>query len=133
MTRIARFLRADSGAAMVEFSLVATLVFFPLVFGLIEFGRVVMIKSAVTAAAREGVRFAIVHGGSSGKVADSTMVADSVKARTKIAPITVRTTWTPDKAPGSTATVQVTYSYVPIVRLISARTITSQSQQIINF
>jgi Flp pilus assembly protein TadG len=118
---------------MVEFALVATIVFFPLVFGLIEFGRVVMVKSAITAAAREGVRYAIVHGGTSGNIADSTMVANYVIGRTKISPITVRPRWTGSKAPGDTATVIVSYQYNPIVRLIPSRTLSSQSRQIIAF
>ena len=74
MKRTVRFWRDEAGAAMVEFALVAVLVFFPLVFGLIELGRIVFAKTTVTAAAREGVRYAIVHGGASGAVADSTMV-----------------------------------------------------------
>ncbi|MGI9042492.1 MAG: TadE/TadG family type IV pilus assembly protein [Gemmatimonadaceae bacterium] len=56
------FLRDETGASMVEFALVATIVFFPLVFGVVELGRQVFAKTTVTAAAREGVRFAIVHG-----------------------------------------------------------------------
>ena len=116
---------------MVEFALVAVLVFFPLVFGLIELGRAVFAKTTVTAAAREGVRYAIVHGGASGAVADSTMVANYVIGRTKIAPIVVRPKWNPGQDPGDTATVEVSYVYTPIIPLIPARTIRSTSKQII--
>ena len=46
---------------MVEFALVVSLVFLPMVFGIIEFGRFIWTKTMITAAAREGVRYAIVH------------------------------------------------------------------------
>ena len=51
-----RFGKDESGAAMVEFAVVAGLIFIPLVFGILEFGRVIWTKNMVTAAAREGVR-----------------------------------------------------------------------------
>ena len=134
MSRISRFVRDEAGAAMVEFALVSILVFFPLVFGIVEFGRVVMAKSAITAAAREGVRFAIVRGNLASTPADSTAVADYVKSRTKIAPIDVKTTWKLGKAPGDTVFVQVSYTYVPIVKFITkGQTFTARSQQVIAY
>ena len=90
-----RFVRADErGAAMVEFAIVAAVIFIPLVFGIIEFGRLVWSKTMVTAAAREGVRFAIVRGASSGAPADSATIATYVKGRTQLTPIVVRPSWT---------------------------------------
>jgi Flp pilus assembly protein TadG len=121
------------GAAIFEFALVVSLVFLPFVFGVIEFGRLSWMKTTVTAAAREGVRYAIVHGAESGATADSAAVSDYVKARTQLSPITVRPSWTPDKAPGDTVYVQVTYTYVPIVRIIPSKTLTSTSKGIIAF
>jgi Flp pilus assembly protein TadG len=47
-----------SGVAAVEFALVAP-IFFLLVFGLIEFGRMMMVQQALTNAAREGSRVAV--------------------------------------------------------------------------
>lgn len=119
---------------MVEFAIVAGLVFIPMVFGIIEFGRLIWAKTTITAAAREGVRFAIVRGSSSGAVADSAAVANYVIARTQLSPIFVSTTWTGAKDPAKdTAKVQVTYTYTPIVPIIPSKTITSTSQQIIAF
>ena len=118
---------------MVEFAVVVGVVFLPLLFGIIEFGRLTYYKTTVTAAAREGVRYAIVHGSASGSTADSTAVANYVKGRTQLTPIVVKPSWSPGKNPGDTAQVQVTYSYVPIVRIISAKTLTSTSKQIIAF
>lgn len=118
---------------MVEFALVFGVVFLPMVFGVIEFGRAVWVKTTVTTAAREGVRYAIVRGTLSGVVTDSAAVANYVKGKTQLTGIVVRPSWTPDKAWGSTVQVQVTYNYVPVVPLMSARTITSTSRQVIAF
>lgn len=49
------------GAAVVEFALVAP-VFFLLVFGMIEFGRMVMVQQVITNASREGARVAVLDG-----------------------------------------------------------------------
>jgi Flp pilus assembly protein TadG len=50
------------GQALVEVALVAPL-FFLLVFGTIDLGRVIWANDAVASAAREGARYASVHGG----------------------------------------------------------------------
>jgi Flp pilus assembly protein TadG len=49
------------GAAVVEFAIVAP-VFFLLVFGMIEYGRLVMVQQILTNASREGARFAVIEG-----------------------------------------------------------------------
>lgn len=49
------------GAAMVEFAVVAP-IFFMIVFGVIEFGRGLMVQQLLTNAARNGARKAIVGG-----------------------------------------------------------------------
>ena len=52
------------GQAMTEFALVAP-IFFVLLFSIIEFGRAVYYIQMLNNAAREGARYAIVHGGAS--------------------------------------------------------------------
>ena len=99
---VRRFARDERGAAMVEFAVVAVVFFIPLIFGIIEFGRMAWTKSTLTAAAREGVRYAIVHGSTSGDIADSAAVADTVEARTALGGIIVSTQWIPAKNPGDT-------------------------------
>lgn len=125
---------------MVEFALVTTAVLIPLLFGIIEFGRLVWAKDMITSAAREGVRYAIVHGTQCQlaptpcTLADSAAVADTVKARIPLGPLTVRPRWANDKHPGDTVTVIVNYTYTPIVKvpfLTSAKTITATSKQIV--
>ena len=131
--RLRRFLFAESGTAMVELALVAGGIVIPLVFGVIELGRSVYAKTTITAAAREGVRYAIVHGSQSGAVADSAAIADYVQGRTVLSPIVVRPSWSPNKDYGSVATVTVTYNYVPLVPVIRPRTLRSTSKQVIAF
>jgi Flp pilus assembly protein TadG len=53
--------RNRRGAAAVEFAVVAPL-FFLLVFGMIEFGRMVMVQQVITNASREGARRAVLDG-----------------------------------------------------------------------
>jgi Flp pilus assembly protein TadG len=55
------FRKQRRGAAAVEFAVVAP-VFFLLVFGMIEYGRMVMVQQIVTNAAREGTRTAVLDG-----------------------------------------------------------------------
>jgi len=54
--------RRSRGQAITEFALVAPFFFF-LLFSIIEFGRVVYYIQLLNNAAREGARYAIVHGG----------------------------------------------------------------------
>jgi Flp pilus assembly protein TadG len=136
MKVLRRFRKDEKGAAMVEFAIVAGLVFIPLMFGVIEFGRLIWAKNMVTSAAREGVRYAIVHGSSSGATFDSAAVANYVIGRTQISPIKVSTTWTGAKDPQDTVRVTVRYDYVPVVKvpgLVTTKTVTGVSQQIIAF
>ncbi len=49
------------GAAAVEFAIVAP-VFFLMIFGMIEFGRMIMVQQLITNASREGARLAVLDG-----------------------------------------------------------------------
>lgn len=55
------------GAAVVEFAIIAP-VFFLLVFGMLEFGRMIMVQQILTNASREGARRAVLDGATSGEV-----------------------------------------------------------------
>jgi len=123
---------------MVEFALVTAFILVPLLFGVIEFGRLTWSKDTIVAAAREGARYAIVHGSNCElagcTLADSAAVANTVIARTQLSPISVRTQWAQDKDVGDTVTVTVTYVYTPIVKvpfLTAAKTITGRSRQVV--
>jgi len=56
-----RSFRRNRGAAAVEFAVVAPLFFF-LIFGMIEYGRMVMVQQMLTNASREGARRAVLDG-----------------------------------------------------------------------
>ena len=55
------------GAAAVEFAIVAP-IFFLVVFGIIEFGRVMLVKNVITNASREAARVAVIDGATSTEV-----------------------------------------------------------------
>lgn len=59
--------RRRRGAAVVEFAIVVP-IFFLMVFGMIEFGRMVMVHQLLTGAARDGARRAVVNGATAGDV-----------------------------------------------------------------
>lgn len=62
LEKVCRLCRRNRrGAAAVEFAIIAPL-FFLLIFGLIEFGRMVMVQQIITNASREGARIAVLDG-----------------------------------------------------------------------
>lgn len=68
LERLCRFCRINRrGAAAVEFALVAPL-FFLLIFGMIEFGRMIMVQQVITNASREGARAAVLDGSTHSEV-----------------------------------------------------------------
>ena len=67
------------GQALVEVALVAPL-FFALLFGLIDLGRVIWAIDSVGAAAREGARYASVHAGTEGILGADPKSSDAIKA-----------------------------------------------------
>ncbi|HEV2968401.1 MAG TPA: TadE/TadG family type IV pilus assembly protein [Pirellulales bacterium] len=128
-----RFIRANlryrRGAAAVEFALVAP-VFFILLFGLIEYGRAVMVQQILTNAAREGGRVAILT------TATSTSVKSAVTTYLTNAGISGATpTVSPDPATatsGQTITVQVTVpftsvSWLPTPQWLGSKTLKAVS------
>ncbi|HEX5875510.1 MAG TPA: TadE family protein [Pyrinomonadaceae bacterium] len=54
------FRKNERGTSLAEFAVVATF-FFMLIFGVIEFGRLLYTHNALTDAARRGARYAIIH------------------------------------------------------------------------
>jgi hypothetical protein len=88
----------------------------------------------VVTAAREGSRFAVVHGTQSGATFDSLAVATYVEGKTQLSPIKVQTSWTGDKSAGDTVVVTVSYVYTPVVKvpgLLTSKTVTGRSTQVI--
>jgi Flp pilus assembly protein TadG len=107
-----RSYRKKRGAAAVEFAIVAPL-FFLLLFGMIEYGRCVLVQQVLTNASREGARRAVLDGTDTSDVIE---VIDGYLANASITGATV--TVNPDP-PGNAlfgepvaVTVQVPFSQV---------------------
>ena len=100
------------GAAAVEFAVVAP-VFLLLVFGMIEYGRMVMVQQVITNASREGARAGVLDGSSN---ADVLSVVDQYLSSGSItgATITVTPTNPEDAEFGDpvTVTVDIPFSQV---------------------
>lgn len=123
------------GQALVEFSLVAPL-FFLLLFAIIDFGRYVYYVQVLNNAAREGARYAIVHGAASlsptGPPDDPSGAAVIGVVRNYAigvigindpSMLTVTPTWgtppaVPDNDRGTTVTVEVTYAFTSAIPLV---------------
>jgi Flp pilus assembly protein TadG len=128
-----RFCGDETGAAMVEFAIAST-VFVTILLGILEFGYAAWAKNSVGAAAREGARYAIVHGGQSGRIADSAMVANYVKSKTALDnTIVVVTTWAnvTTKDPGTTVSVKVRHAVPRRGPFLPTRTDSSTSTMVI--
>lgn len=72
--------RHSEGQALVEVALVAPL-FFAIVFGIIDLGRIIWANDVVANAAREGARYASVHAGMAGLTDPAT--PDEIREHTK--------------------------------------------------
>jgi len=100
------------GAAVVEFAVVAP-VFFLLVFGMIEYGRMVMVQQIMTNASREGARLAVLDGVATGDVVSS---VDGYLAGAGITGASVSVTTNapvaPDFAESMTVTVGIPFNQV---------------------
>lgn len=112
------------GTAVVEFAVVAP-VFLLLAFGMIEFGRMVMVEQILADAAREGARLAAFNG-----VSDAEAVA-AVEARLAEASIRGATVTVASNAP-QTQTVSVAIpfsqvSWLPVPKYLGSRTLRAQT------
>ncbi|HEY7634505.1 MAG TPA: TadE family protein [Gemmatimonadales bacterium] len=83
LIQLQKLWRREEGQALAEFALVLPVLFF-LIAGIIEFGRGWNIKQAVTDAAREGARWAVVQDATITSTGD---VAHKVKLRLALANI----------------------------------------------
>jgi hypothetical protein len=137
------------GQALVEFALVAP-IFFLLLFSIIEAGRFIFHYEMLSNAARDGARYAIVHGSNSscpsgpmpGGVANPCDLAgDNVKDAVRDAAISLVATgefdvldpvWDPNNQRGSRVTVSVSYGYNSLLPLLPTITIAAESTLVIN-
>jgi Flp pilus assembly protein TadG len=105
-----------------------------LIFGIVSFAMTVYTYSFLSNAARDAVRYAIVHGSKSTSPATSDVIQTFVRNEAqglKASAISVSTSWNPDNRPGSTVNVQVSYSYQPFYPFNSVTLPLSSSAQMV--
>ena len=127
--RVAR--RGEGGQALAEFAMVS-LVFFMLVFGMVDIGRAVWHYNTLAQATREGTRYAIVHGADSSDPSgpgsasytppnSDTQVSQVVENHAtslNAELLTVEATWTDGtNDPGSRVTVSAQYTFEPLFNM----------------
>lgn len=143
--------RRPRGQALAEFAMVAP-IFFLLLFGIIEGGRFILYYQALHNAAREGARYAIVHGSNSscpsgpmpaGMAAPACYDAGgaNVEQRVKDAAfgllgsaVLVDRDWDPDNGRSSKVTVRATHTYSTLIPIVPFPPITieAESRLVIN-
>ncbi|HVE69426.1 MAG TPA: TadE family protein [Solirubrobacteraceae bacterium] len=123
--RADRFRRREGGQSLVEFALVLP-IFLLLTLGLFEAGRAVWYTNTLAYAAREGTRYAIVHGSASGADAvwpgNEQPVKDVVRAAAVgvVGQIDVETDWPDFRGPTACyerscrVSVEVTSVFTPL-------------------
>lgn len=125
-----RFARAQRlGTATVEFALVAPL-FFLLVFGMVEFGRMVMIQQVITNASREGARSAVLDGATASGV-QSAVVNYMANGGVAIAPsnVTISPTDPSTAQAGAPVTVSISIPFSEVSWLPSPMFLGSRQMQ----
>lgn len=112
---------------MVEFAFVAPL-FMMLVFGMIEFGRVVMVQQLLTNASREGARLGVLSDSTDAEV-KSKVVSYLASSSVTIANDNVTVSY-PDSGEAVAVTVAVSFnqvSWLPTPMFLSGQTLTATS------
>jgi len=120
---------SQRGSAVVEFGL-AFLLFFAIVCGIMEFGRIVAAYNILSGATREGVRYATVHGSASGAAASAADIQTVVRGWAvglNSSSVLVTTTWSPGNGPGSRVQVKSRYTVSPFTWFVLQNGFTMQS------
>jgi hypothetical protein len=145
--RRARDGRRSRGQAIVEFAFAAP-IFFLLLMGLVEGGRYVFYSESLNHAAREGTRYAIIHGDASRPVSEQTgpgsgdPSGDAIKQVIRDAAVGMGDPENlvipdPDYSPnnnrrGSSVTVTVSYTYTPVVAVFGPITVNAEATLVVN-
>ena len=114
--------QGERGNTMIEFGL-SFVLFFCIILGVLDVARGIYTYSFLEGAAKEGSRYAMVHGSSSGSQATSssvqTVVQQWLTGVVNPTSATVTTTWTPaNENPGSLVNVKVQYTFTPITNFL---------------
>ena len=131
LEKLCRKCRSDRrGSAVVEFAVVAPL-FITMVFGMIEYGRMVMVQQMLTNAAREGARVGVLDGATTASVQSS---VTTYLSNASISGSTVTVNPSPPSSAGYgqpvTVTVTIPFasvSWIPAPMFLSGKTLTAKS------
>jgi Flp pilus assembly protein TadG len=118
------------GASAVEFAIVAP-IFILLIFGMIEYGRMVMVQQLITNAAREGARQAVLDGATTANV-QSTVTTYLSNSSVSGATVTVSPDPPSNAGAGDPVTVNVSIpftqvSWLPSPMYLGATTMTASA------
>ena len=142
-----RTLRYQHGVAAIESAIVAPL-FFLLLLVILDGSRLIYAYGAISHAAREGVRYAVVRGTEAGQ--DNRRIGDSPTTDSQIEThvllrsqplenITVTTTWSLDsdlqitKDAGQIVEIEVTHDFISVTPFFPSVFLTSTSRSVIYF
>ncbi len=115
-----RRLRDKSGAAAVEFALLAT-GYATILLGIAEVARYVADRQDLMSAVHATGRYAIVHGSSSSAPASITTLQTMVGTKLILinsGSVTATASFSPNNNPGSKVTITATYTWKPLVSLL---------------
>lgn len=132
MIRPGRRSNRERGAALGEI-VVAIPLLFVLLFGVMELGRAIWLFNSISHGARQGTRYAIVHGSDSGRDATPADIETYVRGVIGLGDATVTTTWEPDNAPGSIVQVAVQAPFQPVMPILPPMTLESTSRLVISY
>jgi Flp pilus assembly protein TadG len=110
---------ARPGAAVVEFAVLAPLLFL-LIFGMIEYGRMVMVQQLITNASREGARVAILAGTTNAIVIDTVQEKLGSAVPCLDSDVTTNPADITTAAPGESVTVTVGVNFADVSWLPNA-------------
>ena|ERR1051325_1869103 len=131
VTRRASAACSQAGVALLEFAIVAVLLF-TILFGTMVFGIGIWYYNVVAAAAKDGARWAAVRGSTATTPATATSVESYVDADVYGLTVTVTTTWpdsgSPSNGPGKRVRVKVATTFNPSIPLVLNTPLTLQSQ-----
>ncbi len=122
--------RSRRGASAVEFAIVAP-IFFMVVLGIIEFGRMAMVQQMITSAAREGARVGVLDGATLTTVSNK---ANGYLASAGMTTATIAVSPNPPSSAGFGESVTVTVSipfndvsWLPAPFFIAGTTLTAEA------
>ena len=127
----------EPGQTLVEFCICATLLLM-LVFGIVDLGRGVYAYNTIAGAAREGVRYAIVHGANSGAPvgptandATLTSVVQGFATGLQTTNLSVFSSWPNGIATGAVVNVTIAYTFQPATLFFRTLALTNHSSAVI--